>query len=146
MALPSSRNYLQAKGNHSSLAKTALANAKALSAAGTSVGSGLCLANVRKAYGIGAEYPSAITAFDAVPSEYTHTWYNPPAGVPVFWSGGSAGDGHIAIADGNGNVWSTDIKREGKWDLVPIAEIHSNWGLKYEGWTEILNGVRVYSL
>ena len=146
MVLPSSRNYLQAKGNTAANAEQALRHVAALSAQGTPVGVGLCLQNVRGAYGIGAKYPSAIAAWNGVADKYVHTWYNPPAGVPVFWSGGSQGFGHVAISDGNGNVWSTDIKREGKWDLVPIAEIHTKWGLNYEGWTELLNGTRVYSL
>lgn len=77
--------------------------------------------------------------------KHQHGYYNPPLGVPVFWKGGSAGAGHVAIADGNGNVWSTDIRRDGKVDLVPIGEIHAQWGLVYLGWLDELNGVSVYA-
>jgi hypothetical protein len=63
-----------------------------------------------------------------------------PRGYPVFWSGGSAGHGHIAIAAGDGACWSTDIRRPGYFDRVPIDEIRTAWGLTLLGWTTDLNG------
>ena len=62
---------------------------------------------------------------------------------PVFWEGGSASHGHIAISAGNGFCWSTDIRRTGFMDRVPIDEIHAKWGLTLLGWTEDINGVTV---
>ena len=139
-----SRNALAKKGNRNLKAVKALANVKQESLHPTLEGTGFCLRDVRKQYGIDAGSPTAIAAWNAAGNKNTHTWYDAPAGVPVFWSGGSTGAGHIAIADGLGNVWSTDIRREGKFDLVPLAEIHNKWGLKYLGWTNTLNGVLVY--
>lgn len=49
-------------------------------------------------------------------------------GASVWWTGGSHGDGHEAIlARRYGYVWSKDIRRDGWWDRVPIAEIHREW-------------------
>ncbi len=125
---------------------SACSYAKAKSEAGEWVGVGLCLRNVRAAFAVDAKYPSAQAAWDGAGGKKgadTHTLLEPPANSPVFWSGGPHGYGHIAIADGHGNVWSTDILRRGKWDKVPINTISRKWGLKYLGWSETLNGVRV---
>lgn len=139
-----SRNSLAAKGNKNLRAVAALKKVAAESAHPTQVWAGLCLKMVRTMFGAAASSPTAYDAWKAIPSKYTHTWYNPPAGVPVYWKGGSQNAGHIAISDGHGNVWSSDIKRHGKVDLVPIGLIHSEWNLTYLGWGEMVNGVRVY--
>jgi hypothetical protein len=66
-----------------------------------------------------------------------HKEYNtePPAGAPVYWAGGSHGYGHIALSAGHGMIYSTDIRRIGKVDLVPLDEIRARWGLRYLGWS-----------
>lgn len=67
----------------------------------------------------------------------------PPLGVPVYWSGGH--DGHAALSAGEGYVISTDIKRKGKADLVPIGLIAERWkGYKLLGWAKTINGERIY--
>lgn len=138
-------HYAVARGNANPLAHKALAAVAAQSKHPTLVGTGMCLRDVRMQYGLGFIAPTAYEAWSMQPDAHIHTFYLPPAGVPVFWSGGHSGAGHIAIADGNGNVWSTDIKRPGKFDLVPIAKIHSAWGLKLLGWTDRLGTTSVYS-
>lgn len=65
---------------------------------------------------------------------------NPPAGVPVFWGGGSEGHGHAAVSLGNGSVRSIDRPSSGRVASVPISEISRVWGLPYLGWTEDLYG------
>lgn len=65
---------------------------------------------------------------------------NPPAGVPVFWAGGSNGHGHAAISLGDGFVRTIDRPRPGVVSSVPLGEIESAWGLKYLGWTIDLYG------
>jgi hypothetical protein len=62
----------------------------------------------------------------------------------VWWLGGSHGFGHVALSDGGGYVWSTDVLRPGKVDRVTAASITHNWGLSYVGWSEDINGERVY--
>jgi hypothetical protein len=65
---------------------------------------------------------------------------NPPAGVPVFWSGGSNGHGHAAISLGDGFVRTIDRPVAGTVSTVPLGEIERAWGLKYLGWTIDLYG------
>jgi hypothetical protein len=64
----------------------------------------------------------------------------PPAGVPVFWSGGSKGHGHAAVSLGGGMVRSTDAWTAGQIGTVPISEVTRRWGMPYLGWTEDLYG------
>lgn len=68
---------------------------------------------------------------------------NPPAGVPVFWSGGSKGHGHAAISLGNGMIRTIDRPTSGLVGSVPLGEIESAWGLKYLGWTIDLYGYEI---
>lgn len=68
---------------------------------------------------------------------------NPPAGVPVFWSGGSRGDGHAAVALGGGMIRSIDRPRAGVVGTVPLSDIERSWGLTYLGWAEDIGGVLI---
>lgn len=105
---------------------------------------GMCLATVRGWWRIPVGAPNAISAWRAVPPAERHAFYTPPAGVPVFWSGGSTGAGHVALSLGGGLVRSGDIDGSGTVATVPIGKVHSKWGETYLGWTETLNGQRVY--
>jgi len=122
----------------------AIANAAAQSVNGPVYGSGQCLMRVRLAYGVTTTIPNAAASWAA--STHKHPTTDPasiPRGVPIYWTGGSHGYGHVAIATGDGNCWSTDIRRTGYFDLVPITEIHAKWGLTLVGWTDDVNGVVV---
>lgn len=104
---------------------------------------GLCLKRARTLLGVRAKHPSAIKAWEATPErERFEGDTHPPAGVPVFWRGGKFG--HVAVSDGGGYCFSTDIKRRGRLDRVRISLIHARWGLEYLGWTATLNGEKVY--
>lgn len=107
---------------------------------------GYCLREVRECYGVGPQALDAAGAWSA--AKHKHHETNPdriPRGAPVFWTGGANGHGHVAIATGyDGMCWSTDIRRPGWFDHVPIEEIQDKWGLTLVGWTEDLNGERVY--
>jgi len=65
---------------------------------------------------------------------------NPPAGVPVFWGGGSADNGHAAVSLGNGMIRSTDAGGSGVVATVSINFPTEKWGMPYLGWTEDLYG------
>jgi hypothetical protein len=52
--------------------------------------------------------------------------------------------GHVAISTGDGNCFSSDILRTGKVDKVPISKIARSWGKTYKGWSEDINGVRIW--
>lgn len=88
-------------------------------------------------------YPSAAVVYKH--TKFRHRLGTPPAGTLVFWLGGSAGNGHVAPSAGGGWVYSNDFKREGKIDKVRIADITAGWHQDYKGWTEDINGVRVWT-
>lgn len=104
-------------------------------------GAGMCLMMVRLCYGIPPGTVDAATAWVRAahrhPTANVHTI---PRGYPVFWLGGTHGHGHVAVSAGDGFCWSTDLKRPGMFDRVPITQVHDQWGLQLVGWTEDLNG------
>ncbi len=103
---------------------------------------GQCLGWVRSCYGAGSYYSSAAVAYAA--ARYKHTTFPPPPGVPLWWTGGSHGYGHVAISAGDGYCYSTDILHTGHVNRIPIELVHSAWGQTYRGWSEDINGVHVY--
>lgn len=107
---------------------------------------GMCLREVRECFGVGPGAEDAAEAWASAQKKHRTTSPGKfPRAVPVFWTGGSHGHGHIALASGyDGMCWSTDIRRPGWFDHVPIEEIHNKWGLTLVGWSEDLNGVQVY--
>lgn len=130
----------------------AIRNARARSRNRAPFKSGMCLREVRECYGIPSAAPDAATAWRW--AEHKHYETDPqkiPRGVPVFWSGGASGYGHVAISSTPKRLrrirparcWSTDIRRSGYFDRVPITEIHDRWGLTLLGWTEDLNGTYI---
>lgn len=106
---------------------------------------GMCLVFSRSAFEVSAYYGSAALAWRQ--AEHKHV-VNPgrcPAGVPVFWLGGSHGYGHIAVSIGGGLVRSTDWPRGGQVGTAAISTISRTWGQQFMGWTEDLNRVRIYT-
>lgn len=65
---------------------------------------------------------------------------NPPAGVPVSWSGGTRGHGHRAISLGNGMIRSTDANGRGFVGERNIDWFERNWGMRYLGWSTTISG------
>jgi hypothetical protein len=123
----------------------ALAYARAEAIKASRDWTGYCLMFARICFGVAPRYGDATDAWHATNPAERHASSVPPAGVPVWWLGGRSGHGHVAVSAGAGNVLSTDIRRPGRVDVVPIPEIHAKWGLAYVGWTETINGVRVYT-
>lgn len=126
--------------------EAAIAACAAQSAHGPAFGKNECQMRVRLAYRVPSDgTPTA--AADWHNSKRKHATANPyavPRGGVLAWTGGSTGAGHRAIATGDGRCWSTDIRRIGHFDLVPISEIHARWGLTFVGWTEDIDGVTVW--
>jgi|SRR5581483_1113207 len=121
---------------------------------GVEFGTNACLAFVRSAYGFASDpvapengHVSASAAWDQVPGDQRYTDANPPPGVPVYWTGGSSGFGHIAISEGNGMVASTDFGPsgyvgDGRVRSVAISEINkADSALHYQGWSPDLGPV-----
>ncbi len=71
----------------------------------------------------------------------------PPEGVPYYFAIGK--NWHIVLVERSGStvgktlVWSTDILRRGRVDLVSIDYIRRNWGAKPQCWVETLHGQRL---
>lgn len=109
--------------------------AKAKSTASYAVG--MCDRFVAQMFGFSSSgYNRAIDNWNAVPVSSRHLGdTNAPAGSLMFWSGGSAGAGHVAISDGNGGVYSTDQPSPGRVSNVPASAITDGWHETYLGWT-----------
>ena len=106
---------------------------------------GWCLVFTRSCFGVPALYASATQAWQQAMNRHPTTdAASIPRGVPVFWTGGSHGFGHIALSRGDGTCWTTDFVRAGEVDVARIDAIGPGWGLTLAGWSEDVNGVRVY--
>lgn len=102
---------------------------------------GMCLVFSRSAFNVGSYYGSAAAAWRSAVHKHYGT---PPPGVPVFWTGGSHGYGHVAVSLGGGLVRTTDWPRAHVVSTARISDIHRAWGHTYAGWTEDVNRVRIY--
>jgi endonuclease/exonuclease/phosphatase family metal-dependent hydrolase len=126
----------------------AIARARAMTKGRTMIpgGAGWCLREVRQLFSVPVRDPDASTAWrNAKHKHPTEQTANIPRGVPVFWTGGSKGHGHIAISAGDGDCYTTDYPESGRWGWTKIDTLTRRWGLDFQGWTEDLNGYRVWS-
>ena len=95
-----------------------------------------CQHFARLCVGASAWAPSAREAFNATPAAHRHSSPNPPAGAIAYFGVADHGTGHAVLSAGGGLCYSTDIKRPGKVDLVPISLPVTQWGLPYRGWID----------
>lgn len=110
----------------------------------TSGYSGMCLKFVRLSLGAPSAALTALAAWNA--ARFKHTGdRTPPAGVPVFFTAGSNGAGHVALSIGGGKVRSTDWPHRGQISETTIGAIENAWRRRLLGWTEDLNGARVWA-
>jgi hypothetical protein len=89
--------------------------------------------------------PDAGRAWDQ--ADFRHREGNPmaiPAWVPVFWEQPTVAD-HVALSIGGGLCLSNDFLRGGRVDVCKIDDITRGWGGTLLGWTEDIDGVRVWS-
>lgn len=105
-----------------------------------------CLMQVRRAYGIAAEYPTAFAAWIGAGGASGANTHTDPAhfikGMPIFMKGSSSA-GHICLYDGDGYVMTTDYPRQGRWNRVKLNALAKAWNMRVLGGSEVLNGVRV---
>ena len=123
----------------------AIAWAKAQASDPTRSWHNLCLMFTRSCFGVAAREPNAKRAWET--AKHRHATTNAatiPAGVPVFWRTRTV-NWHIAISIGGGYCYSSDIGGKGKIGRIGITDLSRRWGATLLGWTEDLNGVRVYS-
>lgn len=106
---------------------------------------GMCKQRTRMAYGVPSDGSNDATeAFGRTKHRLAVTGAKAPRGAILWWTGGSKGHGHVAIADGKGGVWSVDIKRNGFWDHVPFGQIAKSFpNVKFAGVSQDIDGVRV---
>jgi hypothetical protein len=69
----------------------------------------------------------------------------PPAGVPVYYGGGSQDNGHVAVSLGGGMIRSTDARGAGRVGTVPLDFPTREWGMPYLGWSGDLYGHGIFS-
>jgi hypothetical protein len=137
-------------GSGSTAGTAALSAASADANNGVIIGVGECLVFVRSVFGLSSSYPTAADAWNAIPSPEQITTGTPPAGVPVYWTGGESGDGHVALSAGDGNVYSTDFGPngyvgDGRVRETTIDVINEDKDLHYAGWSPNIGTISVNS-
>lgn len=113
-----------------------------LAKVGTAAVANHCLQEVRQVAGIPAKYGSAISAWNN--ASHRHAGVRPPVGavVPVFFNTTNPYE-HVAWAVGDGRVVTINGSR---WSIYSsIAAMCRVWHCTYIGYTEDLNGVRLYT-
>lgn len=102
------------------------------------VGLGECLHTCRTAWKLSGGENTAADQWNDTPPEHRHSG-PAPFGAPVFWTGGSSGAGHVAISDGQGSVWSTDLPTEKRVGHVTVATVVKEWpNHTLVGWTNYM--------
>lgn len=89
--------------------------------------------------------PNAGAAWDR--AHFKHPTSDPssiPLGVPVFWEMESVAD-HVAVSIGGGIVVSTDWPTSHDVGTVGISTLSNSWHGRLLGWTEDIDGVRVWT-
>ncbi|MFN8169288.1 MAG: hypothetical protein U0S36_10940 [Candidatus Nanopelagicales bacterium] len=109
----------------------------------TRYGQRRCLQFVRLALGVPRKYWSARAAWQNAKHRHRGSFDSIPVGVPVFTLGRNPA-GHVVISLGGGWVRSTDWPKDGKVGRVRLEQLLVTFQQRYLGWTEDLNGVRVW--
>lgn len=110
---------------------------------------GLCLVYVRETFGIGPKYPTATAGW--VASKFKHKDQNFPSNVwvPLWFSLSDNPDGHVALRQPDGSVWSasspTSHSPVHHPSLSSLLSYYKN-RLTYLGWTEDIEDVRVLNV
>lgn len=113
---------------------------------GNAIGApGWCKRETRSAYGVPSDGTNdAAEAFAR--TKFRHSSQTvPPRGAVCWWLGGRNGHGHVAISAGNGSIRTTDLPTSGRWGTVDLSVPSTRWALRYQGWTEDIDGVRVFT-
>jgi len=129
-------------------ADQAIAHCFNQSVKGPGFDAGWCKRETREAYDVPSDgSDSATEAWSRTDHRLKVGGASAPRGALLWWTGGSDGHGHVAIADGKGGVWSVDVKRAGYWDHVPFIEIR-RWApqLVFVGVSADIDGVQVIPL
>lgn len=106
---------------------------------------GMCDNFVANMFGYTASgYPTAQNHWNSIPSQDKHPGdMNAPAGALMFWGGGA---GHVALSDGHGGIFSTDMPSPGIVSHVSASTISSMWHKPYLGWSLPVFQGQVYNV
>lgn len=107
---------------------------------------GLCLVYVRETFGVGPKYPTATAGWNA--SNHKHPDQNFPEGdwVPVWFSLNDDPDGHVALRQPDGSIWSSSSPTATKpvhHQSLDAIEKYYGGRLNYLGWTNDIEGAIV---
>lgn len=111
-----------------------------------------CLAVAQRTFNVAPFAASAQIAWNW--NNTKHTDRNLPDGcfVPIWWTGGAQGYGHVAIAKRTGNriqIWTSPYRHKPYFDYfegelnATIDNVSRIYGVSYAGWTETMNTTRV---
>lgn len=111
---------------------------------------GYCLRFTQTVFGAPVNYPTAWDAWLNQTGKH-ETREMPNADVPIFfesWGDYGFGEyknwGHAAVYQAStGRVFSSPGSGYGNKWFNSIAEAEAQWGMKYAGWTENLNGLQI---
>lgn len=100
----------------------------------TSWAVGMCDNFVANMFGYSASgYYTALSHWNSIPDADKHPGDpNAPAGALMFWGGGQ---GHVAISNGQGGIYTTDMPSRGNVSLEPAQSPTTQWGKPYLGWS-----------
>ncbi len=108
-------------------------------------GAGWCKRETRTAYNVPSDGSNDATEAWSRTKRRHSTATVPPRGAIVWWTGGRNGHGHVAISQGGGFIRSTDLPISGRWGTAKLSDPERLWGLRYVGWSEDIEGVRVFT-
>lgn len=98
-----------------------------------------CLHLVMTAYGWHGGPATAFQAAQIVEAKHmmSKDTKHIPKGAVMWWDGRATGNtaGHVAIYDGNGHIFSNDVKGVGTVGVVPWTFPAKSWGQKWMGWS-----------
>jgi hypothetical protein len=72
-----------------------------------------------------------------VPASKIRSYNDIPAGVALYWSGGSGDHGHASVSAGGGDTYSTDLPYMGRVGRVAISEVRRRWRLTFLGYVTV---------
>lgn len=106
---------------------------------------GRCLSYVRTAFDVAGKYATATEGWQGAAYKHAND-RNPPRAVPLWFHSSVTSAGHVAISLGDGQLWTdgwpTNTKKNGQ---TSIAGLEQSWKATYLGWSEDINGVRIYT-
>lgn len=89
----------------------------------------------------------AVDGWLSEPKESRHKTRKPPRGTPCRWEGGSDNNGHSAVSlgpiDGHYMIRTTDGNGLGRTATVPLDWPEKEWGLKWLGWSDTIDGEEI---